>query len=301
MEEVQVNLLVNQLAIIRILNETRASPVVPGFGVREVLEEVRKLQTNLATMHGDLVATLRENTVTSHHGPEPQSEVNEREIEQLKQILEALGDTVAAQGRKIEENGHETGQLKEILVILNGSVTSLASEVEAQKREIESTSTTVALECREEGKLHVNDDCSISVCSAGFLNPYQGSSAPNVSFSYLLAKDCIHLERITMSWSSARANCISLGGDLFVAGDFKGAGQYLEEQNEIGLAYWPWVGVKNRVWLDGRPVAAAEWNPGYPKKDPDECAYAIGDVLENSRCNNSWTSLCMKGTLYQES
>ncbi|KAK3893682.1 hypothetical protein Pcinc_002510 [Petrolisthes cinctipes] len=156
--------------------------------------------------------------------------------------------------------------------------------------------------CIDEGKLVVNNNCSISVCQRNVRLPYQGSTAPNVDFSDLLAKDCVHLDRSHKTWEEARANCISLGGDLFVAGDYEGAREYLkkEDESDKGLYYWPWVGVKGKLWLDGQQVTDDEWDDDSPGSNNDSCSFLHGRGLEDSSaCSSSYTSLCVKGTNYQ--
>ncbi|KAK3869722.1 hypothetical protein Pcinc_024950 [Petrolisthes cinctipes] len=157
-------------------------------------------------------------------------------------------------------------------------------------------------QCTVDGEFYVNDNCSISVCQHNVLLPYQGSTAPNVDFVDLLAKDCVHLDRSHKTWEDARANCISLGGDLFVAGDYEGAREYLkkEDESDEGLYYWPWVGVKGKSWLDGQQVTDDEWDDDSPETNDDSCSFLDGRGLKDSfACSSSYSSLCVKGTNYQ--
>ncbi|KAK3888772.1 hypothetical protein Pcinc_007189 [Petrolisthes cinctipes] len=125
------------------------------------------------------------------------------------------------------------------------------------------------------------------------------STAPNVDFSDLLAKDCVHLERSHKTWEEARANCISLGGDLFVAGDYEGAREYLKKEVNEGLSNWPWVGVKGKLWLDDQQVSDDEWDDDSPGSNNDSCSFLHERGLEDMvACSSSTTSLCVKGSYY---
>ncbi|KAK4327049.1 hypothetical protein Pmani_002495 [Petrolisthes manimaculis] len=126
------------------------------------------------------------------------------------------------------------------------------------------------------------------------------STAPNVDFSDLLANDCVHLDRRLKTWEEARANCISLGGDLFVAGDYEGAREYIKKDSESGrLSRWPWVGVRGKSWLDGHQVTDDEWDGDSTDINDVSCSYLHWEGLKGtSACRIQFTSLCVKGSYY---
>ncbi|KAK4312963.1 hypothetical protein Pmani_015629 [Petrolisthes manimaculis] len=295
LEDLHTSIVINQLAILKYIKDTSAK--FDGQESVSVLhDEVRRLQTNLASMHGDIVATLRGIAATGNlplppqstpsiniNCPDNESHKMQLQIVELKELMLQL----QAQNNQSQEIKQELLELKEIIVEFNQSIAT-------QKNDY----------CIGEGKLYVNNNCSISVCQRNALLPYQGSTAPNVDFSDLLDKYCVHLERNLKTWEEARANCISLGGDLFVAGDYEGAREYLKKKDESdeGLFYWPWVGVKGKSWLDGQQVNDSEWDYESPGTNNDSCSFLHGRGLQDSSaCSSSYSSLCVKGTNYQSS
>ncbi|KAK4309300.1 hypothetical protein Pmani_001800 [Petrolisthes manimaculis] len=72
LEDLHTSIVVNQLAILKHIKDTSAK--FDGQESVSVLhDEVRRLQTNLASMHGDIVATLRGITPTGNLPLPPQS------------------------------------------------------------------------------------------------------------------------------------------------------------------------------------------------------------------------------------
>ncbi|KAK4293254.1 hypothetical protein Pmani_034034, partial [Petrolisthes manimaculis] len=72
LEDLHTSVVVNQLAILKHIKDTSAR--LDGQESVSVLhDEVRRLQTNLASMHGDIVATLRGITATGNLPLPPQS------------------------------------------------------------------------------------------------------------------------------------------------------------------------------------------------------------------------------------
>ncbi|KAK4312060.1 hypothetical protein Pmani_016489 [Petrolisthes manimaculis] len=285
LEDLHTSIVVNQLAILKHIKDTSAR--LDGQESVSVLhDEVRRLQTNLASMHGDIVATLRGITATGNLPLPPQSTPNinincpdngSHNLVELKELMLQL----LSQNNQSQEIKQELMELKEFIVEEVNQIFAIP------KNDY----------CIDEGKLYVNNNCSISVCQRNVLLPYQGSTAPNVDFSDLLAKYCVHLDKTHKTWEEARANCISLGGDLFVAGDYEGAREYLKKE---GLSVWPWVGVKGKSWLDGQQVTDDEWDDDSPGTDDDSCSFLHGRGLEDSlSCSKGFSSLCVMGTNYQ--
>ncbi|KAK4289346.1 hypothetical protein Pmani_037685 [Petrolisthes manimaculis] len=290
LEDLHTSVVVNQLAILKHIKDTSAR--LDGQESVSVLhDEVRRLQTNLASMHSDIVATLRGITATGNLPLPPQStpsinincpDNGSHNLVELKELMLQL----LSQNNQSQEIKQELMELKEFIV----------------EKVNQSFATPKNDYCIDEGKLYVNNNCSISVCQRNVLLPYQGSTAPNVDFSDLLAKDCVHLDRSSKTWEEARANCRNLGGDLFVAGDYEGAREYLkkEDESDEGLRYWPWVGVKGKSWLDGQQVTDDEWDDDSPGTDDDSCSFLHGRGLEDSSaCSKAFSSLCVMGTNYQ--
>ncbi|KAK3886930.1 hypothetical protein Pcinc_008939 [Petrolisthes cinctipes] len=178
-----------------------------------------------------------------------------------------------------------------------------------------STTTITDYRCDVEGELQVDKSCTIQVCQQGCLRLYQGSEAPNISTSELLSHSCLVWVKSRMNWISARSNCIDLGGDLYVAGDFAGTNDYLltgHSHNELVIGWVHhfdcfslsllsvvvWIGARNRTWLDGRTVT--EWHSKQPDEDPTFCAWLSPrrKGLYDVNCNHLAYSLCQMKVYY---
>ncbi|KAK4297221.1 hypothetical protein Pmani_030340 [Petrolisthes manimaculis] len=157
-----------------------------------------------------------------------------------------------------------------------------------------STTTNTDNRCDVEGKLQVDRSCTIQVCQQGCLRLYQGTEASNISISELLSHTCLVWVKSRQTWSSARSNCIDLGGDLYVAGDFAGATDYLMGSSHSVV----WVGARNRTWLDGRTVT--EWHSRQPDEDPTYCTWLSPrrKGLYDVNCQHFAQSLCQMKVYY---
>lgn len=274
-EELQINLAINQLAILHILNVTRGLCTLDTLGRESVEERDESLQEERDKQH------LQESR-----------EAIQRMEEEMRHLQEVMGQlrnnlTTLSQGGEStvgdESCAMEVQQLRQELSALNISVMNNHG----------------GADCDESGEFHISNDCTINVCLQGSLHPYQGSSAPKVLFSDLVAMNCIHLEKTNMSWDAARANCVSLKGDLFVAGDIKGAAEYIRKETNFRHV---WLGVKQRSWLDGRRVADEEWQTHQPNDGTEQCADTYTNdgykALWDHDCTDTYFSLCHVGVSY---
>ncbi|KAK3853974.1 hypothetical protein Pcinc_039511 [Petrolisthes cinctipes] len=120
----------------------------------------------------------------------------------------------------------------------------------------------------------------------------------NTPFAQLVAEGCIEYVSTPETWHDARKYCRSIGGDLYVAGDYTGMKTYITLNGERQT----WVGVANWTWLDGRPVDASEWVYfGEPDNGPDEqCARyrLVFAGLDDFICTMTHAFLCQKGISY---
>lgn len=235
-DQMLVSLVVNQLAILKAL-EQDCGPTTPGStSVSQILDGVRELSRGLT------------------------------------QVKESLADLAVS---------HTVPTCP----VSNTSATQLITEA-----------CVVDGRTYQEGDYYVDNNCTITVCQQGQLAPYQGS-APMVDIYKLLANNCVYIVEHAWSWVRARANCVANGGDLYVPGDFEGMGHYLHGRYDSGAV---WVGLKSRLWIDGRYVTHSEWKAGQPDGDPDQCGYLdpATEKLQDYSCHTGYVFLCHKGVYY---
>ena len=110
-----------------------------------------------------------------------------------------------------------------------------------------------------------------------------------------------------MNWADARANCLSVGGEL--------ASIHSAEQNAEAYAlassldassnYYAWIGFNDLTaegtwaWSDGSTVDYTNWNDGEPNNSAngnEDCAHIFGSALWNdATCSSTMASICNVG------
>ncbi|KAK3888770.1 hypothetical protein Pcinc_007187 [Petrolisthes cinctipes] len=284
-EEVQSSIIVNQLALLHLINRDgmSSSDTVGGkmAGMEPQPVDVTSIEEALTKLEEEFVS-LRD------------------EVEELQGVNNSSQDIVSSLLKAQHALDERVTMLEETQDAMNEDLANIQQKFTRFSEPVTELVTEILSSigsCEVEGAALVYDNCSITVCQQGYWTPYQGPLAPNVTISQLEEKNCIVLEKKALEWQDARDNCRNMGGDLIVPRDFKGLKLFLQNH-----CCGPWFGMKNMKWLDGRPTLVEEWNSEATMNVAGsmDCGWALTSSakIHPAGCDYDFHSICHIGVQY---
>ncbi|KAK3895557.1 hypothetical protein Pcinc_000742 [Petrolisthes cinctipes] len=336
-QDVEVNLMVNQLAILKLMDSISAERV--SAREHSLEDALRQLREDMVTALQDTKTTLQQQLTSYSTEDESERECAvavEEELAKVKEdqatLMEQLARTqeeltvvkrTLAESEKITtETETEVTKLRSDVATLNTTLnqpdvnkerelevsmhSELATLKEGQAR-LEASLTTLQASvtkpndqckpCINEGQLQLIN-CSITYCKDGCLTPHIGYSDYSLS-SEAIGEKCAHYHVSSKTWDSARDICRATGGDLIVARNHtEELYNFLTRVNYGSTDAW--VGIKNNKWLDGQEVATEMWSRGQPNDGPDSCGFirSSNNKLRDAPCTSTGNFVCLSGVYH---
>ncbi|KAK4328945.1 hypothetical protein Pmani_000691 [Petrolisthes manimaculis] len=302
--DLEVNLIVNQMAILKLMDSISAERV--SAREHSLENATRQLLEDMVTALQDTNTILQQQLTSNSIEDEREKEcvvavelatVKEDQATLKEQLAKAQEEltlvkrTLAGNKmRELEESMHrELATLKEGQARLESFLATLQEPVTKPNDQC----TT----CMDEGQVQLIN-CTITYCKDGCLTPHKGYLDNSLS-SEAFGENCAHYHTLSETWDSARDICKATGGDLIVAKN------HIEElMNFLTRVNYgntdAWVGIKNNKWLDDQEVATEKWSHGQPNDGPDSCGFirSSNNKLRDAPCTSTGNFVCLSGVYH---